>query len=60
MNESAIGRTQTDAVNDGCNDFGRIGEENIFADEDSDAALEAAASGPTVTFTLQRGGPMKP
>jgi len=30
----------------------QIEEENIFADEITDESLEAAASGPMVTFTL--------
>jgi hypothetical protein len=29
-----------------------IGDENFFIDKITDEALEAAASGPTVTFTL--------
>ena len=52
MNAGAIERDQTDAVNDSCNDPDRAGEDNIFFSEVRDAALEAAASGPTVTLTL--------
>jgi hypothetical protein len=33
-------------------DLNQIEEENIFADEITDESLEAAASGPMVTFTL--------
>jgi hypothetical protein len=39
-------------VDDNPIDLDQIEEESIFADEISDDALEAAASGPTVTFTL--------
>jgi hypothetical protein len=34
------------------NDADQSEEDNIFADEITDEALEAAASGPIVTFTL--------
>jgi hypothetical protein len=51
MNDEWLTRDQTDAVNDRRNDFDRIGAESIFADEVADAALEAAALGPPITFT---------
>jgi hypothetical protein len=39
-------------ISDGSVTLDQIEQEGIFADEISDDALEAAASGPTVTFTL--------
>jgi hypothetical protein len=39
-------------VDDNPIDLDHIDDENIFADEISDEAVESAASGPTVTFTL--------
>ena len=45
MSDSVIGRDQTNAVNDGCNDLDWIREEGVFTDKVSHAALEAAASG---------------
>jgi hypothetical protein len=39
-------------VDDSPINLDQIDDENIFADEITDRALEAAASGPTVTLTL--------
>jgi hypothetical protein len=39
-------------VDDSPINLDQIDDENIFADEITDEAVEAAASGPTVTFTL--------
>jgi hypothetical protein len=52
MNDSAS-HDSTDAMSDGRNDPNQqIEEERIFFDEVSDEQLEAAASGPIITFTL--------
>ena len=52
MNESA-NHDSTDAMRDGRNDpKQQTEEERIFFDEVSDEQLEAAASGPIITFTL--------
>jgi hypothetical protein len=58
MNDS-VNHNQTTAISDGCNDPEQTEEErifstrsDIFADGITDEAMEAAASGPTVTLTL--------
>ena len=51
MNDST-NRDPTTAISDGCNDPKQTEEERIFFHEISDQQLEAAASGPIVTFTL--------
>ena len=52
MNESA-NHDSTGAMRDGRNDPKQLTEEErIFFDEVSDEQLEAAASGPIITFTL--------
>ena len=51
MNESA-NRDPTAAISDGCNNPEQTEEEGSFFHEVSDEQLEAAASGPIVTFTL--------
>ena len=43
---------KTKIMNDSSVGLDQIEEENIFADENTDELLEAAASGPMVTFTL--------
>jgi len=49
---NADGRDPTNAMRDACNDLEQIEEEKIFVNEVSDGELEAAASGPMITFTL--------
>jgi hypothetical protein len=51
MNDSA-NHDLASAMSDGCHDLEQIEEEKIFFNEVSDEQLEAAASGPIVTFTL--------
>jgi hypothetical protein len=51
MNDSA-NRDPATEISDGCNDPKQTEEERIFFHEISDQQLEAAASGPIVTFTL--------
>jgi hypothetical protein len=49
MNGDQLTRDQTDSANDHRRDFDRASR--VFADKISDAALEAAVLGSTITFT---------
>jgi hypothetical protein len=51
MNGDRLIPDQIDAANDCHSDFDRGIAASIFADEVCDTALEAAALGPTITFT---------